>query len=558
MKKRRLFLLFGACAALLLAGCQKQGGEFDRVIRFTAKSQPGVDTKTAYSGQTYTESSHTFERINWVDGDEIRIYSDKAKTKDDQTYADYTVSTITAADRYSQAQLTGSGLLWGEGQGAYHFWGIYPPQEMTITGYTGIASGLAISATQDVIAANKTETSTLTAFTPDMSSAWMVADTPNVTEGTSSFSLDFYPAFTAFQFNIASQFDATLKVKSFTLSSTDTDIAGTFKATLDTGGASVYDNFSGSRSISVSFGTGVDIDQTKALQFTVLALPRDISKLSISFVVEMNGAEVTRKLDLKVTTATTLSGHPLNAGDWIIFDACKKHEISGLVLPSGDLQLNSVTVNDWTEGPETHKYTTPATSILALQTSASYRRYDSDGDYTSWAGSHIVASYGYRTEDGEIVVTDNPARYQVDHNTLLSPEYSPILRLVTTDVGPEDVLSLQLDNPRFKFVRYGTDSVGEIDLTVRNHSVTDRLEIVSGSTFFSVVPVEQFSIDTPFEEKTCRVSLLSVSPGILRELPFNLDGSENQAFPGESEYELKFRYFAPAVYATTGIVVSTP
>ena len=550
MKKKAYFwALITLALAVSVSSCEKFG--LGREIRFratTVVSGGAIDTRTVYSGDVYSGN----ERIDWAAGDVIRVASDKAQTEGGEYYSDYIISgTPSAEGIISKADLGASGehgLEWGSG--THHFWGIYPSHTLTVSGGSASVTGLSISSTQNVIddASHKTASSTLTAFAPDMSSAWMLADAPGIAESASALDLDFYPAFTAFQFNIASQFDVTITVTAFTLSSSDRDIAGTFDATLAAAGASTYDNFSGSHDITVGFGTGVEITQSKALEFTVLALPRDISNLSVTFDIEVNGAAISRSLALKTVSPDA----------FITFPACKKHKFTGMVLPSGDLRLTSVTVNDWTEGPQTNQYTTPATSTLALQTSASYRRYDSDGDYTSWAGSHIVVSYGYRTSEGEIVTTDNPARYQVDHNTLLSPEYSPILRLVTTDVGPEDVLSLQLDNPRFKFVRYGTDSVGEIDLSVRNHSVTNYLEIESGSTFFSVVPVEQFPVDTPVEEKICRVSLLSVSPGILRELPFNQDGLGSQAFPGESEYELRFRYFSPSVYASTGNAVSNP
>ena len=573
MKKRRVLLLFVAFATLLLAGCQKQDVP-DCGIRFTAKSQPGVDTKTAYSGQTYTEASQTYERINWVVGDVIRMYSDKAKTKDNQPYADYTVSSIDNDNRYSQANLTGTGLIWGEELGVYHFWGIYPAHEMSFTGGTGTASGLAVPAVQDVIADNKTvvadatELSAIgfgssvteaTVFSPDMRCAWMVADTPDVTEGASSFSMDFYPAFTAFQFSLASQFDATLRVKSFTLSSADTDIVGTFDASFAATGSSTYSNFSGSHDLTVSFGSGVDITNTKALRFTVLALPRDVSKLSISFGIEVNGTAVTRKLDLKVAAATTLHGHSLDAGDWIIFDACKKHEISGLVLPSGALRM-SIGVAEWTVGAADYNYSSPVATSLKCLTGEKYRRYDTDSDYSTWAGSHIVASYGYKNDNNETIVTDDPAEFQIEEHTLLRPAYSPILELATSS-DPSSVLELQLDNPYFKFIQYGTDSSGNIDLSVRDHTKADHLDIESGSgkkTFFSVVPVKQFAINATDEDKTCKVFLLSVSPGTIHEIPFNMTegASPEQALPGEDMNELKFMYFGPAVYGSTGNLVT--
>ena len=541
-------LLWSAAAIVLLAGmvsCQKWT-IFSKEIRFNAISAETLQTRTAYSG----EVASNWERINWVNGDQIRMYSDKAKTKENQSWADYTVdnTSITADGRYSQTKLSGSGLLWGEGLGTYHFWGIYPSHAISVSAGTGTVSGLAIAAAQDVIEANKTvitSPSEITVYAPDMSSAWMLADNPSVSEGATSLNMDFYPAFTAFQFSLASQFASTITVKSFTLSSSDTDIAGTFDATFAADGASTYDNFSGSRDITVSFGSGVDITDTKALRFTVLALPRSISNLSISFNIEVNGTAITRTLPLKTTSPDA----------FITFDACKKHNISGLLLPSGALKM-SVGVAEWTVGAADYNYVSPVATTMRCLTGEKYRRYDSDADYTSWSGSNIVVSYGYKNDSNETINTDDPQEYQEQEHTLLRPAYSPILELATT-TDPSTVLELQLDNPHFKFIQYGTDSYGNIDLSIRDHSKEDHLDIISGSgvkTFFSVVPVEQFAIDASDAEKTCRVFLLSVSPGTLHEIPFNMtdDPAPVQALPGEDMNDLMFIYFGPAAYGTTG------
>jgi hypothetical protein len=188
-----------------------------------------------------------------------------------------------------------------------------------------------------------------------------------------------------------------------------------------------------------------------------------------------------------------------------------------------------------------------------------YRRYDTDAYYADWDGSRIVVSYGYRNPSGEVIITEDPESFQVTENTLLRPAFSPILELVT-DSDPSNVLQLHLDNPNFKFIQYGNSGdlpSGGLDLSVRDHSKTTYLDIVSGygvKTYFSVVPVKQFTVDANQDEKVCRVSLLSVSPGSLHELSFNLTDGSNpvQALPGEDTNELKFMYVGPSVYATTG------
>jgi hypothetical protein len=549
----------------LTASCEKIG--FSRQIRFnvvTAVPGASADTKTAYSGDV---TGSGVERINWTSGDVIRIASDVARTADARDFADYAVTagSIEADGIYSNVKVgatgaDGTGLEWGSGD--HHFWGIYPSHPISISGSTATVSGLSIAAAQDVSDSRKTATGNNTLFAPDMTSAWMLADKADVPANTSNFDLLFYPAFTAFEFTLASQFPATLKVKSFELSSeagaSGDDLAGTFSASIAPADATTYTVTSGTRSVTVSFGEGVDITQDKSLRFTVLALPKGdedgyLKRLTLDFLININGADVHRSLALTSTGSTV----PKDGGNYIKFAARHKHRIYGLALPSGDLKLTQV-VSPWTVGAD-YDYISPVTPSLQCWGSETYYRYDTDSDPTDWDGSHIEVSYGY-SWSGQVIVTDDPAGYQTENNIPLRPYYSPILELATTS-DPVNVLQLQLDNPRFKFIQYGNldgDPTHGIDISAIDHNKTDHLDIASGAgvkTFFSVVPVEQFTVDET--DKTCRVSLLSLSPGILHEISFNVVGGSDpaaQSLPGEGMNELKFMYFGPAVYGTTGVL----
>lgn len=544
--------LWAALALVLLAGCQKFPGT-GKAIRFSAVTRSAEtgskadvpETKTAYSGQTYKEGSDTYERIDWVAGDVIRIASDKAQTGGGDNYADYTLGTPTNSGVNSTAQVTansGAGLEWGTG--THHFWGIYPSHDITVSG-SASASGLSIPATQDVIddTAHKAVTNTLTAFTPDLGNAWMLADKSGVAE-TTNFTLDFYPAFTALEFTLKSKDAIALTVKSFTITSTDTDLAGTFDVTaFADGGASTFGNISsGSKSIGVSFGsTGVEVTNAKSLTFTVLALPQVLDNLSITFNIEKGGASSYRTLPLKYS-----STHATHPGEFISFAACKKHKITGLALPSGELLLSALTVSAWDSEAATavdysYNYTSPAAA--KIKACEEYRRYDTDGNYSSWDESFIVVSYGYMNHDGEVVITNTP-------DASLRSAFSPVIE-VATESESNTVLRLVLDNPNFKFVQYNGNAAA-----VSDHSLTDAIEIPSGAsvqTYFSVVPVKQFRIDAPESEKKCIVSLLSVESGTFHEMSFNNSGTPDYyRLPGESNKELTFYYVGPAVYTNTG------
>lgn len=530
-------ILWAVAALVLLAGCQKFGG-VGKEIRFSALAKPDAATKTAYSGDV----DGGYERINWVAGDVIRIASDLARTEGGYDYADYTLGTPEASGVNSTSKATpsgGSGLEWGSG--THHFWGIYPSHAITVSG-SASAAGLSIPATQNAIPANKTETSTLTSFAPDLSSAWMLADKSGVAEGASDFTLDFYPAFTAFEFTLKSQDAITLTVKSFTITSTSSNLAGTFDVTaFADGGASTFGNISSaSTSISVSFGEGVDVTQTKSLTFTVLALPQVLDNLSITFNIEKGGAPSTRTLPLKYS-----STHATHPGEFISFAACKKHKITGLALPNG-LMLSALTVSAWDSEAATavdysYNYTSPAAA--KIKACEEYRRYDTDDNYSSWDESFIVVSYGYMNHEGEVIITNTP-------DVSLRSAFSPVIE-VATESESNTVLRLVLDNPNFKFVQYNGNAAA-----VSDHSLTDAIEIPSGAsvqTYFSVVPVKQFRIDAPESEKKCIVSLLSVESGTFHEMSFNNSGTPDYyRLPGESNKELTFYYVGPAVYTNTG------
>ncbi len=526
---------------VLLAGCQKFGG-VGSAIKFSAVTRSDVATKTVYSGEVVGD----YERINWVAGDIIRIASDVAQTEGGDDYADYTLGTPEASGVNSTSKATpsgGSGLEWGSG--THHFWGIYPSHAITVSG-SASASGLSIPAIQNVIddVAHKKETSTLTTFAPDLSNAWMLADKSGVAEGASDFTLDFYPAFTAFEFTLMSKDAITLTVKSFTITSTDTDLAGTFDVTaFADGGASTFGNISsGSKSIGVSFGsTGVEVTKAKSLTFTVLALPQVLDNLSITFNIEKGGAPSTRTLALKYS-----STHATHPGEFISFAACKKHKITGLALPNGELMLSALTVSAWDSEAATavdysYNYTSPAAA--KIKACEEYRRYDTDGNYSSWDESFIVVSYGYMNHEGEVIITNTP-------DASLRSAFSPVIELATESES-NTVLRLVLDNPNFKFVQYNGNAAA-----VSDHSLTDAIEIPSGSsvqTYFSVVPVKQFRIDAPESEKKCIVSLLSVESGTFHEMSFNNSGTPDYyRLPGESNKELTFYYVGPAVYTNTG------
>ena len=557
-KTCKLFLL-GGLSLLALAGCNKQGTDFATgdTVSFNVKLYPSnVLTKTAYSGETVTVDNKKVERIDWAAGDQFRLYAKNATQRYmDQHYSDYEVLEWKDNGRYSEAS-TGTqiqpiteydkiqdsagknvqnGLVWSADNQPDDFWAVYPipTSTMTVTESSATVEGLDIPKAQEVTINNEKSSETLTVLNPDLTKGgYMVAMKKNAAANT-KFNLDFYPAFTALEFTLYSKYDLTLHVDAFKITSAATESAavtgltGKFKAEVKEDGASVYTvNSNANNEISVDFtqaqAGGIEITKTKSMTFTVLALPQDLKNLTIDFTIREGESTVQTHRKLKMTKKNADTG----VYEPITFDACKKHRIYGLAMPSGELLL-SYEVNPWDVASDITFESNVQTDLRAV---TSYWRYDLDGDYDSWADSYMAISYGYKNSDG-LTITTPPT--DTDY-----PSSSPRIELRTTTNNVE--MELHLDNPKYKFVEYKN---GKFD-----HTLGSTLHIDAGeqTTLFYVVPVEEFSASVSEAEKKCIVYLTTVSASTSSiKWPFN-----SESLPGNSDdsSEIWVYYQAPSDY----------
>ena len=316
-------LLLGTICLSGSVSCQKE--MVGKQIHFKASTRPeGPQTKTSYSGETSTENTKTYERIDWVAGDGIRL----AMTNEAQTTPAievYQITGITTSGRYSTAGLepVSSGLEWGTG--THDFWAAYPS--------TATAGDHTISfSIPSVQQASYVETKNdIIRFAPDMGKAFMVAGSQcDPTNG--GVNLDFYPGFTAFEFTVGA--DASITVTSFemetetyeTETSTIVPICGTAVASFDTNDNMSYafstaDSPSPGQTITVSFDDGSNpatISSATSMNFKVFALPQNLTGIVIRFYLS-NGIQ--HSLKLKQSNA------------WLTFRAGVKYNISGLLVP---------------------------------------------------------------------------------------------------------------------------------------------------------------------------------------------------------------------------------
>ncbi len=357
MKAFSKTLLLLAGMSLLLAGCQKEGrnGGDGELIRFTAGSRP--DTKTAYGAYDNDASGNPiWQRIDWKVDDEVRIFSPEAADRyhSDKHYADYRVVEVTPNGRESEAKIVNTatgdsatevndnlnGLVW-VGEPTYSFFGIYPVSAGTTakdqeTGATSASfTGLEIESDQD--------DGDLSENMPKY--GYLTAAKTGVSNG-SNVRLEFEPAFTAFEVTLEAEKDAgEITITGFELVSGAEALAGQFSVSYSgtTRSFTCPAATDANKVVGITFPTGTTIKpessqgagDAKTLNFTVFALPQDLTQLTLRFtVLDENDVEVERSLDLSYAQATTVGDKTYAAGDFVEFSACKKHRIYGIAMPN--------------------------------------------------------------------------------------------------------------------------------------------------------------------------------------------------------------------------------
>ena len=335
MRTSRAIISIAAAAVCLLgfSGCHKNLSGLQ--IRFRASTSPKApSTKTAYSGVNYDSSGSVYERINWVDGDVIVL----AMKNDEVGMAshEYSVNTISVAGVNSKTDLepygAEHGLEWGTG--THDFWAGYPASKVTVGNHRMSAT---IPSSQ--IVRYSSRSNNVSIFRADMSDAFMVAGQQG-NPSERGVNLDFYPAFTAFEFTVGANDNTTITSFEMETSTYETEsaiyvpLAGVSTATFDAGSNMSF-SYSGTGTLSNTIGVVFHDDKdapynpiistTASLNFKVFALPLEITGLRITF---------------NLSDGTSKSLRLKQNGQWITFPAAAKVQISGLAVPGAVWYIN--------------------------------------------------------------------------------------------------------------------------------------------------------------------------------------------------------------------------
>lgn len=353
---RKTIALSLLLAGLVLAGCQKSNTvKYGRPVQFTASSSL-ASTRTAYSGVV----TGGIERINWLEGEEILIWSDNAVDRDsDAKHSVYQISNPQDDGAKSKASLVNlpgaNGLVYTDAT-TYSFWGVSP---VTAVPPTAGEASYTIPAEQRMpTSATPTTADGATTLPADMANAYLLAANTTA-EKNKAVTLDFYPGFTAFELTLtaAAEVSNEITVQKVELIS-EGGIAGSVVATLTPGvvtnavdgknhtvGAHAY-TCTSAGSAAYILPENTTVTSETSVTFTVFALPQNIVGLKLKIYVEIDDEE------------TSFTGTLRKDGEPITFGMCEKHRIKGVAIP-GELwkiyfQPGILTADEWVETDETN------------------------------------------------------------------------------------------------------------------------------------------------------------------------------------------------------------
>ncbi len=306
------------------------------------------DTRTIYSGEVYQSNGKNFERIDWVTGDQVEIYSPEAGNGPTAHYSVTQQSVdeegVDVKDEGYLTKIADNGLAW-KGDGVHHFYAMYPSTLMvnpSMDPNNTLAQGVKMDKTiltgvvphaQRSIAwreVNQTfnEKSTKKYYAmPDMKYAYMAAkSTATIADG--KVSLDFVPVVTALEVELQAQ---NVPVTISEIRVAGSGIAGSFKADLSAewvGGYPVCENVDDSNKqdyVLFTLHEPKALNEGESLVFTVFLRPgADYENVTVGF---------------SQTGASYLSNQLGNDADKVTILASKKTVVNDFLLPKEEDDL---------------------------------------------------------------------------------------------------------------------------------------------------------------------------------------------------------------------------
>lgn len=341
-------ILFCAGACLVIASCtQEQVSEYGKDIHFGAKTPVSAITKTVYSYHQETVETELMERIDWENGDLIRIMSDQVSSSPKYFDYDITLSNNVNIKSFATVAPHGSehGLQWGTG--THTFFSLYPSpattgamsgMDLELSGGTSARATAILPADQSAASRTVTlENASTATYYGNMKLAYMTAAV-SAPEGASNVTLSFKPLVTTFFVTVFNTTGNTMTLKKVELTSTASALTGKYRINMDQnnsrpGTYQYWDGDSwessiphdGCDNIYAAFPGGVSIAAGNSITVSLFALPHEINNLTLTVTADETGPI---SLPLKYN------------GSFISFAGEKKHNINNINVPNVSYTLD--------------------------------------------------------------------------------------------------------------------------------------------------------------------------------------------------------------------------
>lgn len=265
--------------------------------------------RTIYTGEVYTYDNKDFERIDWITGDKIEIYSEDASNGPS---AHYSITNIAADENiktgnYGFLERQGGSALQWNGNGDHTFYAMYPSTSMFVredgtipTVEQGIkldksGNNIVVKGTVPTLQSGEISVSSGNyTIAPNMNYAYMVAKTTANRINNPNVGLSFVPIVTAVEIEMIVPENAEQNVHEVLIGEiqvTGKGIAGDFTADLTSTWTNGYPTCTnvGDGQGTIQIPTWLDgqplkLTEGKSVKFTVFMRPgADYSNLTIGY-----------------------------------------------------------------------------------------------------------------------------------------------------------------------------------------------------------------------------------------------------------------------------------
>lgn len=235
--------------AILLAGCQEnelvkpketwhKGDNVEFRARAGYENNGGSDTRTVYTGETYEFDGKTYERVDWVEGDQIRIFCKEAQNPaEGVNYSDYKiVRHENAAGKdygYLERVNANGSLQWGDPSQEHTFYAFYPsPAQNSQLEMSGDKAKGVVPMEQTPLEITSTNDKDFVAK-PNMNYAFMTAKAVMKPGSGNEVNLSFKSMVTALELELQGPDQQTVELTDIRISSDTENLTGPFTCDLD-------------------------------------------------------------------------------------------------------------------------------------------------------------------------------------------------------------------------------------------------------------------------------------------------------------------------------------